>query len=124
MSCIILVAEDEVIVRNTVRLLLEREGHEVLVATDGFEALELSRQYHGTIDLVLTDVKMPRMDGLALVEQLIKERPRIKILVMSGQISTVDLDKLRPLAFLRKPFSPETFRSKIREVLKAPPLVN
>src|SRR5689334_15411347 len=113
MSCIILVAEDEVIVRNTVRLLLEREGHEVLVATDGFEALELSRQYQGTIDLVLTDVKMPRMDGLALVEQLIKERPGIKILVMSGQISTNEL--LRPLEFLRKPFSPEAFRNKIRE---------
>ena len=96
----------------------------MLVATDGFEALELSRQYHGTIDLVLTDVKMPRMDGLALVEQLIKERPGIKILVMSGQISSVDLDKLQPLAFLRKPFSPETFRSKIREVLKTPPVVN
>ena len=124
MNCIILVAEDEVVVRNTVRLLLEREGHEVLVATDGFEALELSRQYHGTIDLLLTDVKMPRMDGLSLVEQLIKERPGIKILVMSGKVSTNDLDKLQPLPFLRKPFSPQTFRNKIREVLNAPPLLN
>lgn len=114
MSCIILVAEDDVIVRNLVRLLLQNDGHEVLVATDGYEALELSRRYHGNIDLLLTDVKMPRMDGLELVEQLLLERPQIKVLVMSGNIAA-DTDIRLP--FLRKPFTSEAFRTKIHEVL-------
>jgi CheY-like chemotaxis protein len=118
MSCIILVAEDDVIVRNTARLLLEGEGHVVLVATDGYEALELSRDYNGAIDLLLTDVKMPRMGGLALVEQIRKERPGIRILVMAGKISSEDLTQQLP--FLRKPFSADTFRDKVREVLHRP----
>ena len=117
MSCIILVAEDDVVVRNVARLLLQGEGHEVLVAVDGYEALELSRQYQGTIDLLVTDVKMPRVDGLALVEQILTERPRIKILVMSGNFAP-DREELKRLPFLQKPFSSETFRDKVREVLK------
>jgi len=114
MSCIILIAEDDVVVRNTARLLLEAEGHVVLVATDGFEALELSRGYNGVIDLLLTDLKMPRMDGLVLSTQILRERPDINILVMAGQLSG---DQLTQLPFLRKPFSPEAFRDKVRELL-------
>lgn len=116
MSCIILVAEDDVIVRNVVRLLLQVEGHDVLVATDGYEALELSRQYDGTIDLLLTDIMMPRLDGLALVKQISQDRPGIKVLVMSGNLSE-GMREVSRRPFLRKPFSPETFRNKIREVL-------
>src|SRR5437773_10483032 len=88
MSCIILVAEDDVVVRNVVRLLLQGEGHEVLVAVDGYEALELSRRYQGTIHLLLTDIRMPRLDGLELVEQILMERPRIKILLMTGHMES------------------------------------
>src|SRR5262249_26184285 len=115
MSCIILVAEDDVLIRNTVRQLLQADGHEVLVATNGHEALELSRDYHGVIDLLLTDVQMPRMGGPALVKQIIKERPGIKVLVMAGRLGRGELSKH---SFLRKPFSPEAFRNKVREVLK------
>jgi len=118
MSCIILVAEDDVMVRNVVRLLLQEEGHEVLVAIDGYEALQLSRQYQGTIDLLLTDVKLPRIDGLALVEQILTERPQIKILVMSGKMSA-GCEEIKRLPFLAKPFSSEAFRDKVREVLKS-----
>src|ERR1700722_1938949 len=59
MVCVILIAEDEVMVRNLVRHILTAEGHEILAAADGYEALELSRQYDGTIDMLITDVKMP-----------------------------------------------------------------
>lgn len=123
MSCIILVAEDDVMVRNVVRILLQEEGHEVLVAIDGHEALELSRQYQGTIDLLLTDVKMPRVDGLALVEQILMERPQIKILVMSGKMSA-DREEIKRLPFLSKPFSSDAFRDKMREVLKSDKMTN
>jgi two-component system, cell cycle sensor histidine kinase and response regulator CckA len=117
MSCIILLAEDDVVVRNSARLLLQAEGHEVLVATDGQEALKLSREYQGPIEMLLTAVKMPGMDGLALVAQIVKERPGIKTLVMSGKIGS---DEVSGLPFLRKPFSPAAFRDKVREVLSKP----
>jgi len=114
MSCIILVAEDDVLIRNTARHLLQTDGHEVLVATNGFEALELSREYKGTIDMLLTDVRMPRMGGLELIQQISQERPGIKILVMAGRLTN---EELKQLPFLRKPFSPKMFRSRVRAVL-------
>jgi DNA-binding response OmpR family regulator len=121
MVCVILIAEDEVMVRNLVRHLLTAEGHEILAAADGYEALELSRKYDGTIDLLITDVKMPRMDGLALIEKLRKERPKIRILVMSGHASEELRGPKAGFDFLRKPFPPGVFRAKVREVLEGAP---
>jgi len=114
MSCIILVAEDDVVVRNSARLLLQADGHDVLVARDGQEALTLSREYQGAIHMLLTAVKMPGMDGAALAAQIVKERPGIKILVMSGKIGS---DEVSDMPLLRKPFSSAEFRDKVREVL-------
>jgi DNA-binding response OmpR family regulator len=119
MVCVILIAEDEVMVRNLVRHLLTAEGHEILAAADGYEALELSRRYDGTIDLLITDVKMPRMDGLALIEKLRKERPNIRILVMSGHPSEELRGEEAGFTFLRKPFPPGVFRETVRDILDA-----
>ena len=118
---VILVAEDEVVVRNIVCVLLHQEGYQVLSAADGKEALELAREYHGTIDLLLTDIKMPRMDGVLLAEHIINERPGIRVLLMSGQISSEIREKNVRLPFLRKPFVPGVFRDKVRNVLNGPP---
>ena len=63
---VILVADDEALVRNLVTLLMQHDGHFVLSAADGHEGLELSRQYPGAIDLLITDVDMPRMNGTDL----------------------------------------------------------
>jgi two-component system cell cycle sensor histidine kinase/response regulator CckA len=117
MVCVILIAEDEVMVRNLVRHLLEAEGHEILAAADGYEALELSRKYAGTIDMLITDVKMPHMDGLALIEKLLKERPNVRVLVMSGHTSGELRGQQAGFTFVRKPFLPRVFRDKVREVL-------
>ena len=122
MVCVILIAEDEVMVRNLVRHLLTAEGHEILAAADGYEALELSRKYDGTIDLLITDVKMPRMDGLVLIERLVKERPNIRILVMSGHASEELRGRDAGFSFLQKPFLPGVFRQKVREVLGDTPI--
>ena len=117
MVCVILIAEDEVMVRNLIRHILEAEGHEILAAADGYEALELSRGYAGAIDMLITDIKMPRMDGLALIEKLLKERPNMRILVMSGHHSEEVRGKDAGFTFLRKPFPVGVFRDKVREVL-------
>jgi two-component system, cell cycle sensor histidine kinase and response regulator CckA len=118
MVCVILVAEDEVMVRNIVRHLLEAESHEVLAAADGQEALQISRQYNGTIDLLITDVVMPRLDGFGLIRQIQQERPNLRILVMTGH-SPTDVSMKSPAAFplLRKPFGPAAFLAKVRQVL-------
>jgi CheY-like chemotaxis protein len=119
MVCVVLVAEDEVIVRNLVRHVLEAEGHYVLAAADGAEALQLSRSYSGSIDLLITDVVMPRLDGFALVKQLLDERPNVRVLLMSGKVS----EAIPDLPFLQKPFAAADFRAKVRDVLgPAPPL--
>ena len=118
---VILVAEDEVVVRNIVCVLLHKEGYEVLSAADGKEALELARQYNGSIDLLLSDVKMPRMDGVSLAEHMIKERPGIRVLLMSGETSNEIREKNIRLPFMRKPFVSGVFRNKVRDVLNGPP---
>ena len=115
MSCIILVAEDDVLVRNTARLALQEQGHTVLVAPDGYAALELSRDYQGTIDLLVTAARLPRLDGAALVAQISKERPSIKILVLVGSS-----DEFTEYPFVRKPFSPKTLREKVRNIMETP----
>ena len=120
MVCVILVAEDEVMVRNLARHILEAEGHEVLAAADGAEALALSRGYTGAIDLLITDVMMPRLDGFGLIRQILQERPNLRILVMSG--TPGDMPRLPvSIPFLIKPFLSGVFRDKVREVLQAPP---
>jgi DNA-binding response OmpR family regulator len=72
---IILVADDEVMIRNLVTILLQQQGYIVLSASDGQEGLELSRKYPGPIDLVITDVEMPRLNGMDLCAHLLQERP-------------------------------------------------
>src|SRR2546423_15034599 len=81
---VILVADDEVIVRNLVTILMQLDGYLVLAAADGLEGLELSRKYAGKIDLLITDMEMPRLNGSNLRAHLLEERPGIKVLVLSG----------------------------------------
>jgi YesN/AraC family two-component response regulator len=99
---------------------MQNEGHFVLSAADGQAGLEISRQYPGTIDLLITDIRMPRLNGTDLCAHLTEERPEIRVLVMSG----ADLGKLAGknvnLPFLTKPFDGQTLKTKVREVLAAP----
>ena len=71
---VILVADDEPLVRNLVTLLMQQEGYFVLSAADGDEGLELSRKYPGSIELVIADVQMPRLKGSELCAHLLEER--------------------------------------------------
>jgi hypothetical protein len=118
---VILVAEDEVLVRNFVCLQLQRDGYQVLAAADGVEALQVARAYTGTIHMLLTDVVMPRMDGLALASQMLEERPGTRILVMSGRVVIEGQEQTIDLPFIKKPFLAKALRDKVKEVLKNPP---
>ena len=117
---VILVVDDEVMIRNVARLVLERESYFILTAHDGEEALHLSREFPGTIHGVLSDVRMPKMDGLQLRERILKDRPGIPILLMSG---CVDAPPPSNVPFLAKPFDPPLLIGRIRQLLASAPTV-
>ena len=117
---IILVADDEVMIRNLVTILLQHQGYVVLSASDGQEGLELSRKYPGTIDLVITDMQMPRLNGMDLCAHLLEERPGIKVIVMSGAEMGEIVGQNINLPFLPKPFDGEALLERVRIVLNAP----
>lgn len=114
---VILIAEDEAVVRNLVHLMLTKAGYATLTANDGQEALELFEQFKDPIHLLLTDVRMPRMSGLQLAEIVRERRPETKIMIMSAETSETILKQNTPDAFLRKPFIPPTLLRCVQRVL-------
>jgi two-component system, cell cycle response regulator CpdR len=80
----ILIAEDEEPVRTLVARALASDGHEVVTAADGAEALDKLQSAGGAFDLLLTDIKMPVMDGLALALATARDFPKLPILLMTG----------------------------------------
>jgi two-component system cell cycle sensor histidine kinase/response regulator CckA len=115
----ILLADDEPMLRNLIRTAFERDEYSVLVAANGSEALELSRAHDGVIDLLVTDVHMPLMDGISLYRQISRERRHTRVLFISG--SGHKLKMPSGLPFLSKPFEIKTLLSKIREILSGEP---
>ena len=115
-SLVVLLADDELVVRSLAQSILTRAGYRVLNAVDGEHALEVSRGYSGPIDILLTDVKMPKMDGMELSAHMLKERPGIKILFMSGKESGELMVHGRKMEFLRKPFLAKELSEKINSM--------
>jgi two-component system cell cycle sensor histidine kinase/response regulator CckA len=101
----ILFAEDNGQLRKSVAELLIRYGYDLIVASDGREALRKALAFAGTIHLLLSDVDMPGMTGIELAIQLNRERPDTKILLISG-LPTRMLDLYNGWSFLPKPFMP------------------
>lgn len=116
----VLLVEDEEPVRLFARQVLQLIGYTVLEACHGLEALELSRRFTEPIHLLLTDLVMPRMNGLEVYEVLRTERDHLRVLFVSGyqagQSLPGEVATLRS-AFLQKPFTPSELAHKLREVL-------
>jgi CheY-like chemotaxis protein len=115
-KAVILVVDDEPSVRNVVQMSLTDAGYQVLTASDGAEALDVSRAYSGAIDLVVSDVVMPNMPGTELAERIVQERPGIRVLLMTGKLSAGIPPHLLP-GLLRKPFRPKQLLERIRQLL-------
>jgi CheY-like chemotaxis protein len=116
---VILLAEDEALVRNLIQLMLVKEGYAVLAASDGQEALEILEKFTDSIHLLVTDVRMPRLDGWSLAEMVRKQRPDTKVIVISGETATQIATENPADAFLRKPFIPPTLLQCIQRVLSS-----
>ncbi len=118
----ILLVEDEAHVRELARTVLERQGYNVLAADGPTEALEIVARTP-TIDLMLTDVVMPKMNGRELADKLRPIRPKMRVLYMSGYTDDAifHFDVLAVgVAFIQKPITPNALARKVREVLDAP----
>lgn len=120
----ILVVDDDELVRSTVRATLKRAGHEVIEAQDGLQASDaLARN---PVDVVVSDIIMPEVDGIGLLLKLRKQYPALKVIVISGGGRTQNVDFLRMATTLgadlalAKPFTPEELQRAVQDVLAAP----
>ena len=101
-------------------MILEQAGYTVLEAQGGSQAIEIARQHHGPIHLLLTDMVMPGMNGLAVAENLMPLHPEMRVIYMSGYTSFTTRQELNSGAiFLAKPISRDTLLLKLHEVLNS-----
>lgn len=120
----ILLVEDEPSVRRLVRIILEQRGYCVLEAESGEAALRLCRGHEGPIHLLLTDVRMPGMNGLYLSQQVSALRPGTRVLFMSAEVDCAPLTHLlltSRASFVQKPFSPDLLVDKVHGALAQAP---
>lgn len=114
----ILVVDDESIVRVSCKRILEPEGFFVDIAADGYEAIELIKKQ--PYDIIITDLKMPKMDGLEVLEWIKKNSPVSKVVVITG-FSTPEIaersEKAGATKYLEKPFTPETLISVVQSAI-------
>lgn len=120
----ILLVDDEPQVVEIIREMLLREGYTVLGAADSEEALQIGGDDGKPIDLLLTDMVMPQLNGRVLADRLRAARPGLKVLYMSGFMKEALLKyygiSITGLPFLQKPFTRETLAKKVRDVLDTP----
>ena len=113
---VILVADDEEAVRVFTITVLRKAGHDVLAASNGLEALTLYRASPRAVDLVITDIAMPVMDGSEAVRLIQAARPGARIICISGNSG----NECPPGAFfLQKPFTPDALCASVSELLMA-----
>jgi CheY-like chemotaxis protein len=118
MSQTILVVDDEAANLRLISLFLEKQGYRVLQARDGLEAMNLIAQFR--VDIVLSDLRMPRMDGIAPTRHILSKVPNTPVLLMTGY-ATQDVRGLSELRVpvLNKPFKLEQLNSEIQTVLSS-----
>ena len=118
----ILVVDDEIAIIEITCTTLNAYNYRALTASNAMEAIEIFSRLHAEIDLVITDIMMPGMDGLGLVNALREIKPGVKVIAVSGYLNQGKLDELRADnvdVFLRKPFSTEKLLASLRSTLEA-----
>jgi CheY-like chemotaxis protein len=114
----VLLAEDEDTVREVARRILAQKGYQVFVAPGAEEALEFAENHPGAIDILVTDLVLPRMSGSELAERLKAARPRLKVVYMSGY--PADRQGVLDGPLLEKPFNARALLGLVREAAAQP----
>ena len=118
----ILVVEDEELLLELLKEMLEGEGYRVLTATDGNQAVDLFRKEKDRVSLVLSDMGLPTMGGWEVLRQLKGIDPQVKVILSSGFMDTkVRQDMIRSGAkdFIQKPYTPDKVLQQIRESIQS-----
>jgi two-component system, cell cycle sensor histidine kinase and response regulator CckA len=115
MAQTILLVDDHRSVRTAVKAVLERAGHDVIVAPTGERAVELAKDHPGPIDVLLADVVMPGMDGFEVARSIREVRPGAQVLFMSGHLGSAYADEVArsKASFLPKPFAAAELRQAL-----------
>lgn len=113
----ILLAEDESSLRQMLGLILQAAGYRLVVAEDGRQAIQLAREHAGRIDLLLSDIEMPGLTGPDVAQELLRTRPNLKVMLMSGCSSALGVLE-QGWRFLQKPFAPHLLLEEIRIALR------
>jgi two-component system, cell cycle sensor histidine kinase and response regulator CckA len=116
----VLVVDDEAAVRRFAVRVLQREGYEVLEAADGLEALEMLRAGKVTVDLIVSDIVMPRMNGVELMHAVTESDPRIPVVLMSGYATAAlsELGIATPCSIVPKPFPAERLLAEVHRCVR------
>jgi DNA-binding NtrC family response regulator len=115
----ILVVDDEAVVRRFTSRVLQDAGYVIATAADGADALEQLEREAPAIDAVVSDIVMPRMNGVQLMERLSRSHPTLPVILMSGYATAQLADRgiAAPCSVLKKPFAPERLLAEVRRCL-------
>ncbi|NUS18188.1 MAG: response regulator [Mesorhizobium sp.] len=116
----LLIVEDDESVRTLAARALERDGHNVTIATDGAQGLDMIRQARGGYDLVVSDIRMPEMDGIEMATAAAREFPTMKIMLMTGYADQRErAEELNGIILdvVQKPFTLAEIRARVGKAL-------
>jgi CheY-like chemotaxis protein len=120
---VVLVVDDEPTVRRFARRVLAEQGYEVHEAADGAEALDMVRATFDRLDVVVSDIVMPKLNGVELLHRLAIVRPQLPVILMSGyagpQLTERGIEA--PCSILAKPFSAESLVAEVRRCIRGQP---
>lgn len=117
----VLVVDDETAVRRFAARVLQRDGYEVLEAADGHEALEMLRAGKVVVDLIVSDIVMPRVNGVELMQSVAESHPQVPVVLMSGYATAAlsELGIATPCSILPKPFPAERLLAEVHRCVRS-----
>jgi two-component system, cell cycle sensor histidine kinase and response regulator CckA len=117
----VLVVDDETAVRRFAARVLQRDGYEVLEAADGHEALEMLRAGQVVVDLIVSDIVMPRINGVELMQSVAESHPHVPVVLMSGYATAAlsELGIATPCSILPKPFPAERLLAEVHRCVRS-----
>ena len=117
-AMVILLVDDDFLFRSAIKGILQKEGFQIIEAGDGIEGYNIIKEIGASIDLLLTDIRMPRMDGLSFAESVKELHPRMPILLMTGYARSLQ----NPMSYvvLRKPFLRQALIDAVRYSIVVP----